>query len=142
LPTLEVPGEWTTLFHGRSRRAFEAALPRVLAGRRWFGGKARRLESVELLDAVPLSHGGGAGGAVLIMVRVIYRDAEDEVYQAPVAFACGGLAAAIERDEPHAVLIRLRTGDCEEGILYDAVYSREFRRGLLDSILARRRFKG
>ena len=47
------------LFMGESRYHLEAILPTYLKERRWFGGKARKMKSVQLLEAisVPLRSG-------------------------------------------------------------------------------------
>ena len=40
--------------YGRGQVALEAILPTYLKERRWFGGKARKMKSVQLLEAIPV----------------------------------------------------------------------------------------
>ena len=45
-------------------------LPEFLSARRWFGGKARRIQAVEVLDVVPVQH--HALHAYLVLAQVSY----------------------------------------------------------------------
>ena len=54
LPMLQITGALENLFMGESKVALEAILPTYLKERRWFGGKARKMKSVQLLEAIPV----------------------------------------------------------------------------------------
>ncbi|HEY8020259.1 MAG TPA: maltose alpha-D-glucosyltransferase [Thermoanaerobaculia bacterium] len=140
---------WESALEGPARERLEAALPGILAARRWFGGKARTVRAVRLAEAVPLrdlgdlgdlgDRGEGASGAVLALLDVDYTESEPESYLLPLAFAAAGRAEEIAARAPQAVVARLE-GD-EPGILYDALFDPGFARGLLEAIARRRRFK-
>jgi len=135
-------GGWESVLEGGGRSRLEAALPAVLAGRRWFGGKARTVRSVRLTETVPLAGRdltGPAGGAVLALVDVDYTEGEPESYALPLAFATGERAAELAEHAPQAIVAELQ-GE-ESGLLFDALYDPDFARGLLEAIERRRRFK-
>jgi len=127
-------GGWESALAGPGRARLEAALPAVLAARRWFGGKARTVRAVRLAEAVPL-----AAGAVLALLDVDYTEGEAESYALPLAFAAGERAREIALRSPQAVVARL-DGE-ESGLLYDALFEPPFARGLFEAIARRRRFR-
>ncbi len=139
-------GDWVSALEGPGRARLEAALPGVLAARRWFAGKARTVRAVRLVETVPLpgrdGRDFGAAGetAVLAILDVDYTESESESYLLPLAFATGDRADAIAAGTPQAVVARLAGGE-ESGLLYDALFDPAFARGLLEAIARRRRFK-
>ncbi|HEX2026473.1 MAG TPA: maltose alpha-D-glucosyltransferase [Nitriliruptorales bacterium] len=139
LPVLTTTGGWQQLFRGRAAAAFERALPRILATRRWFGGKARTLQHVHVVEAVPVPTDGDA--CELVILRAEYSDGEPETYVLPIAFVEQQYADRVLADIPAAVLARVRpradTGD--EGLLFDAMWKREFAAMLLTLVERRRR---
>ena len=54
VPVITVTRRWESLLKGRGRTALENLLPEFLSRRRWFGGKGRTVQGVELLEAVPV----------------------------------------------------------------------------------------
>ncbi len=140
---LTAPGPWDALLKQEGRKTLERVLPDYLRGRRWFGGKARKMKSARIADAVPLA--GSSPAAQLLLIRVEYVEEDPETYTLPVAFADRKRAARIAKESPQAVIAQLsetgRNGP-REGILYDALYDREACEFLLESTARRRRFKG
>jgi len=65
------------------RRALAPQLPAFLMKQRWFGGKARKIQSAELSDIVPIRL-QSASEAFLLMVLVRYADGNEELYAMPV----------------------------------------------------------
>src|SRR5919197_824242 len=80
LPALTTPGPWEGVLDERARAALEPALPRYLAARRWFGGKARTIQRVEILDAVPVPI--GERQARFALLPVAYAQGEPDIYAA------------------------------------------------------------
>jgi maltose alpha-D-glucosyltransferase/alpha-amylase len=139
-PRVEVSGGWTSLLEGAGREALEAALGRALPGRRWFAGKARSIDRVELVDALPAP----AADAALLLARV-GQEGGSATYFVPVAWAGGPDADAVRRDLPGSVLVEVDgpAGRPERsGVLFDALASEPFRAFLLDSVARRRRLRG
>ncbi len=139
LPRLRTAGGWQEVFSGAGKAALEAALPAYLMGRRWFGGKARDLVSVEILDAVPVPT--TAGEARFLLSRAVYREGEAELYALPVAFATGARAGELRRSSPQAELPELQAG-AALGLLYAADKEPAFARALLEAMDAGKSFPG
>jgi maltose alpha-D-glucosyltransferase/alpha-amylase len=138
LSVVTVKGRWDSIFQGRSRTALEAVLPSYLKARRWFGGKARNIQSVSVLEALPVARTRGGADFYITFLRVAYTEGEAESYALPLGFAAGERADQLLDDSPHAVVLRLRAGD-EEGLLFDALWDKAFCEMLLDSIAHHRR---
>jgi maltose alpha-D-glucosyltransferase/alpha-amylase len=124
LPQLPSSGSWEELLQPAGWPALEQALPGYMRARRWFGGKARPVESTRVQAAMPLPYAGAA--AYLALVRVGYADGEPETYVLPLAFADAARAAALARDLPHALVARVGGG-----ALFDPLYDAEFCAALL-----------
>jgi maltose alpha-D-glucosyltransferase / alpha-amylase len=114
---------WTSLFSGLQRERFEAeVLPRFLPHQRWFGGKARRIQTAEIRDWVEFD---GAESA-LILLEVEYASGPPDTYFVPLAMTFGRAP-----DVPaHAILAALRSRH-GAGVLYDATYHEPTRAAFL-----------
>jgi maltose alpha-D-glucosyltransferase/alpha-amylase len=150
LPALAIHDGWESCLDGRCKADFEALLAEILPTRRWFGGKARTIRGVSVVESIPLDlvHPGegeehGEIDSRLALIAVEYTDGEPETYALPLAFAAGARAERILEDGGASVLARLRSAGPEgDGVLYDALWDPSFSRGLLDAIARRRRFRG
>ncbi|MDR7418078.1 MAG: maltose alpha-D-glucosyltransferase [Armatimonadota bacterium] len=119
----------------------ESALAAYLPGRRWFGAKTRRIKAARLIEAVALPPERPLGH--LAMVRVEYVEGEADAYLVPLAEARGETADRLLREQPHAVVARLReSGSDAPGVVYDALVDTSFCADLLETIARRRRLKG
>ncbi len=139
VPTLAVAGGWESLLRKETKSPLEKYLPEFLRPRRWFGGKARRIKSVEIEEAIPVPHDGRASYAALLHVE--YTEGDPETYLLPLAFATGEGAQEIAEQTPHMMVARLKSRG-EEGVLYEALRDAEFCAALLEAMGRRRRFKG
>ncbi len=141
VPILSVSDNWRNVLRGRARSGLEAALPDHLARRRWYGGKARTIQTAEIEDVIPVS--GDATDAVITIVRVEYLDGESAQYVLPLTYVSGEPAVGVQHDIPHTVIARLRIKDTEEeGVLFDAFWDRTFLMSLLDATRRHRRLRG
>ena len=123
----------------RSRRQLETSvLPQYMKKRRWFGGKARNIQRMEVVNNIPFPMGGSH--ALLLFIEVNYNEGLPEIYQLPIAFAEGEFAQGLLEQHPNSVIARATVRE-EEGILYDALYNEEFRQELLTLIARRRKVK-
>jgi maltose alpha-D-glucosyltransferase/alpha-amylase len=134
---LTAAGSWETLLRPGGRAALEESLPDYLRRRRWFGGKAREIKGVKVVDSAPID---GATRPHWTLIRVEYVEGEPENYLLPLAFASAQRADAISRDSPAAVVAEVN--GASEGILFDALYDPGFADALLAGIERRRRWKG
>ena len=145
LPTVALSGSWESLFtQPRAISAFESALPDMLVNRRWYGAKARTIQTVTVLDSVPVPRGSRRDQAHLALIEVTYTDGEPITFVLPLAFAEGDAVDSILRDFPAAAMLRLRMRGSSgpEGLVYDATYDSTFDSRLLSVIGQRQKLKG
>jgi len=142
LPTFHATGGWSEALRSRGPGSFLAELPRMLQRQRWFGGKARVIQSTTVVESIPFPLPGTKKAFELVLVRVDYTEGEPENYALPLGFASGEDAGHVRSELPRALVARVeREGASEGGILYDALFDPDFGRGLLDALARRRRFK-
>jgi len=140
---LIVDERWERILEGEARGRLEACLPDVLKSRRWFAGKARSIQSVCIVESLPIPCRSSA--TVLLVILVAYRDGAPETYAFPVAAAFGDQAAQIQNDIPGTIVtaLKVRTKECEHtGLLYDALWNEDFSMTLLAAIGQGSRFTG
>ena len=143
LPRLNVAGSWEAVFENQSRSALERVLPNYLQKSRWFGGKAKQVRVVKIVDATRIGYDGGA--AYLVFAEVQYTGGLPETYLVPIAFAHGTRAGEIAQANAAAPVAQLnvRNGDqASEGILFDALADGRFSKALLQAIARGERFRG
>lgn len=104
-------------------------LPAYLAGKRWYGGKARRIHSIELADLIPLQT--GQLDAFVVLAHVEYDIGTGENYVLPMFVADPDSGDAAGADS----LLRVQTVDRNQQLfLADALKNERFLRWLLDAI--------
>jgi maltose alpha-D-glucosyltransferase/alpha-amylase len=143
LPELVVAGDWTSLCSRRGSSALEDILPRYLAGRRWFAGKARRISSARVVSSVPTT--AASSKICFTLIGVDYAEADPETYFLPLALATGDQAARVQEAIPHAALAQVSVNGknkVTKGLLYDAGEDGEFGKLILKAVTMRRRFRG
>jgi len=130
---LQAAGTWTTALTGPGATALADSLPDYLLERRWFRSKARALRDASIVEVLPL-----ADDIQLALVRVEYREGEDETYALPLAFA----EQIPDEGRPIATLsVRGRHGRTE-GWLLDASDHPRVAELLLSAMRKRRRTRG
>jgi trehalose synthase-fused probable maltokinase len=120
-------------FPGPARERLEgSALPAYLARQRWFGGKARRVESACFTDWAELPH-GGVGRTFLAFVAVTFADGGSDLYFLPLGAATGPAADRMAAEQGEPVVTRL--DEAEAGaVLYDALADVAACAALLDAV--------
>jgi maltose alpha-D-glucosyltransferase / alpha-amylase len=117
-PTLSITGRWEQLLRGRHQTVLETLLPDYLKTRRWFGGKARTIQTVAIQETIPIPRESPV--AYLTWVHVTYTDAEPETYVLPLTFVTEARLEQVQ--DERAILARLRvqgTDHDEAGVLGD-----------------------
>jgi maltose alpha-D-glucosyltransferase/alpha-amylase len=141
LPRVVVKGSWEAVFEGRAREALERVLPRYVAGRRWFAGKARQVRSTRIVERMPLP--GEVTRAHLVLLEVEYTEGDAETYLLPLAYATREAEHHLRQTQPGAVIAGLRVEIADtDGVLYDALAEGGLATWLLDAIERRRRVRG
>jgi maltose alpha-D-glucosyltransferase / alpha-amylase len=121
---------WDEVLSGRSREALAKAFTAYLPTRRWFGGKARVINSIHVRDAVEMPD-----ETRLLMLEVEFTDGEPQMYLVPVTL--GAIRREQEQGRSAPVIARLREGS----ILYEPVQDEEFANALLETIARKRNLK-
>jgi maltose alpha-D-glucosyltransferase/alpha-amylase len=143
VPVLTVKGEWHSLFSREARPVLSSVLTGYIRGRRWFGGKARHILSLDIGDVIQIEN--HRCDVRFLLLTVEYTEGEPETYILPLAFASGERAQQIAGDSPYAVVARLEVSGPEsraDGILYDALVDQSFNSLLLESISHRKTYRG
>src|SRR5437867_1157573 len=99
---LTISDSWERIFDGEAKSALEAILPGYMRARRWFGGKARTIQSAEITQSVRMP--GGLSGVYIAFVQVRYAEGDTETYVLPLTFASEERAAQVRENAPHAVV--------------------------------------
>ena len=164
IPEIHTPTHWETVLEGENReRLEEEILPRYLMGCRWFGGKAKTIRKVQIVEDIPMMKDSDVSHALFLQVK--YTEGAQELYLLPVSFALTrktgqldefvveGLrvrldydwltikAKLVMEDFPQSVITRLYVGE-DEGILYDAAYDSKLHETLLITIIRRKKIRG
>ena len=131
---------WAGLLAAPRLNTIENALPGWLPRQRWFGAKARQIQSARVLDWVELNaaqaaepadpSSGGVIAPALFFIEVDYTDGGCDVYQVPLAISAGAEADEIHATRPLSVLTALAL-PMGPAILHDASVSESFRQAPL-----------
>jgi len=89
--------------------ALAAQFPEYLLKQRWFGGKARRIASVDVVDTLPIPLSGG--NAYLFVAMIRYADGgADEFYSIPLVRSEGAGSEGLKVAAPDGGSIMLADG--------------------------------
>ena len=139
LPCIALAGAWEEIFQGEAKAALELLLPGYLQQWRWFGGKARHIRSIALMEVVPFPSASAV--ASWVFVAVAYGEGEPETYVLPLTIAVGPHAAEVQQQSPQAVLARVQRPDAE-GLLCEAWWEPPLWEAVLVAIAGSERFQG
>ncbi len=137
VPVLRVSASWTEIFsEERGEELTDAILPRYLERARWFGRRNSAIESVELVERIPIL----GNHVFLLLANVEFLKEGGQLYLLPVAYTL------VRDDSPPAEDVRRNAvvsvvSDSETGLLYDASYSPEFQRAVLSHLVRKRRLR-
>lgn len=104
-------------------------LPDYMFRMRWFGGKARGVQSMQILDCATMAIPGDSE-AFIFLVEVTYTSGLPDIYQLPVMLASARVAAGIRDAHPQAVICKVHS-ESGNGVLFDALYSAKYRKALI-----------
>jgi len=136
---------WPGLLAGAGLSLFQNALKDWLPRQRWFGAKARKIQSVQVLDwgeiptatspgditsPAPSSPNHSAIPPAVFYVEINYGDSASDVYQVPLAFSQAIDVEELNIAKPESILAVLPT-PTGSGVLHDAATREDFRQSLL-----------
>ncbi len=143
LARLTVPEGPHEIHRGRIRKNFEAILARELPRRHWLVGALRKLQSVQIVDYVPLGKTTSVRHAPgLLVLRVEYLEGESEMYLLPLGTAWGPEIEKLAAASPPVIALLQKSVSKETGVLFDASLDPTASATLLRLMVDRRRFKG
>ncbi len=150
LPTLFVSDKWQNIFASETRATLASVLPDYLRTRRWFGGKARTIQNVQVSEVIPVPYKDSE--AYIVLLQLDYTEGFPETYVMPLAYVSETVSQteqeagmSNERDESHyaqAVAHIKVQGTDEVGLLVDALADKDFLAFPLEAIASARRYKG
>jgi len=106
-------------------------LQRYIESRRWFGGKARRIRSLRVIETLSLPE----AEAIFVLVRINYVEGSEEKYLLPIAIDWREGA-----DSPLAIARVTAAG--RQGIVHEPLGDPRFTRALLQTFAAGRALEG
>ena len=119
LPIMVLSGRWETLFAQGARRRLETdLLPAYLSRQRWFGGKARTMARLRLVDYCLLQPTSPL--LYLVLVEVTYTQGGAETYALLLGISTDETAETLPQTDPGCVLARVRSRQ-GEGLLHEAL---------------------
>lgn len=119
-----------------------SALSEYLKKCRWFGGKARKIKRVKVVESFTI--GKNPSDSQLLFLNVEYTQGDPETYLLPLGFVPTDKSEKIiqiSRKNPAAVIARAEYNG-QKGIFYDAVYNEKFRENLFLMIADKSAVKG
>jgi maltose alpha-D-glucosyltransferase/alpha-amylase len=141
IPKLSSTRDWDHLPTNREKYRLEAILPDYLQACRWFGGKARTLQGVEIIETISIPNVDPS--FVLCLLRAEYMEGEPETYLLPLQFLT--MEEAQDLADTPALISEIeikQKGKTRHGLLCDAVWTPKFLTHLLDSMVRGRRYNG
>ncbi|WP_207532176.1 maltose alpha-D-glucosyltransferase [Desertivirga arenae] len=127
LPIIEL-SSWEAISNDHHLRVLETEIfPEYLLKVRWFGGKARGIESVRIVNKaeLPSAH----YPSLILIVEVNYQNGLPETYQVPVSFAPDKLATKLSSTAPQSIICQIKI-DGHLGALFDSAFSEDFQQAL------------
>jgi maltose alpha-D-glucosyltransferase/alpha-amylase len=130
IPEISSEVEWDHLLENYTtkRKLEKKILPFYLRSCRWFGGKSKKMVSIDISHSPSINT--AEQNAYFLNISIRYTDGLPETYFLPVSFVTDPQAMVrFLKDETQSVLCYLQTPE-QEGIIIDAIYEEKFRNEL------------
>jgi maltose alpha-D-glucosyltransferase/alpha-amylase len=140
LPTLQCPAAWVwdRAIGGELQGQLEAALARQIVTRRWFGGKARTIRGLKIVEAIAVT-----ADSRLLLVEIEFAAGPSEIYQIPLGYVAPDRAKSVlAASADHAWVRVLFAGSRETALLIDPLVGADFCRSLLALVVSQARLPG
>jgi maltose alpha-D-glucosyltransferase/alpha-amylase len=130
---------WKELMHSTKLEMLEnEILPAYLMKMRWFGGKARSIQTIKIIEHAALSSKDEA--IRLLLLEVSYQDGLPDLYQLSLAFCMEDEGLKLMETHPKSI-VSLITIDGKKGVLYDAVFGKAFQQEIMQLIATNHQLK-
>jgi maltose alpha-D-glucosyltransferase/alpha-amylase len=137
IPMLELEPDLATVLDAGRRVIERDVLPGYVRARRWFGGKARTLRQMRVIEQLAIDDDPQSR---FWFIEVSYLEGATEVYALPVRIATSDAARKVLRSFPQAVLASF--AGRKTAVLHDATFDDTFRKSLLKTITKKSRSRG
>lgn len=138
LPFLEL-NSWKELLNKEVVTHLETKIfPAYMMQLRWFGGKGRVIENMEIVNHAVV--GLPKYNAVFFLIQVTYQSGLPDIYQLPVTFARKTLAKKLQEACPKAIISQMKINGVE-GVLYDALYGAPLQDAMIKFMAIRHQIK-
>ncbi|NLL61653.1 MAG: maltose alpha-D-glucosyltransferase [Candidatus Atribacteria bacterium] len=137
IPMIKSDVDWTQLFNtkGQLRKRMEnEVFPQFLKEQRWFGSKSQRILKISISEVLTLPQKNSVN--ILLLLKVNYSAASEEIYSIPLSFASIEYAHELLIEKPQSILLQYQS-DTQEGFIYDATLDESFHQTLLQLIAHR-----
>jgi maltose alpha-D-glucosyltransferase/alpha-amylase len=140
-------GHWQDIYtRPESKLSLERILLDYLRTCRWMGSKTRILQTVQILDAIPVDLSTvdtslGRRAHHIVVIKVGFTEGIPETYVLPLGFAETGGDLTIDQSIVENAIAQVQ-GKTQSGILFDAIVDREFLTIPLAMIAQNCRFPG
>lgn len=127
-------GQWKELLESETLETLAVdILPDYLMKVRWFGGKGKGIENIRIINhfIFPIEN---SLPIFILLLEINYQDGLPEWYQLPVAYGKDPYANQVKESCPQSVISRIKIGNEEEGVLYDAIYGIELQEAIINGL--------
>jgi maltose alpha-D-glucosyltransferase/alpha-amylase len=130
---------WNELMYSTKLEVLEnEILPVYLMKMRWFGGKARSIQHIKVIEHATLSSKDDA--IRLLLLEVTYQDGLPDLYQLSLAFCMEDEGFKLMETHPKSIVSRITINE-KKGVLYDAVFGKAFRQEIMQLIATNHQLK-
>jgi maltose alpha-D-glucosyltransferase/alpha-amylase len=131
--------KWNELMSNTKLEALEnEILPAYLIKMRWFGGKARSIQHIKIIEHATLSSKDDA--IRLLLLEVGYQNGLPDLYQLSLAFCMEDEGLKLMETHPKSIVSHI-TIDGKKGVLYDAVFGKAFQQEIMQLIATNHQLK-
>lgn len=147
LPVVLTNGHWQDIYtRSESKISLERILLDYLRTCRWMGNKTRILQTVQIVDAVPMAFAAvetasGRRAHHIVLIKVGFTEGIPETYVLPLGFAETSGELTVEQAIVESAIVQVQ-GKNTTGILFDAIADRDFLAIPLAAIGQNGRFSG
>jgi maltose alpha-D-glucosyltransferase/alpha-amylase len=148
LPVVMANGSWQDVYtRTESKISLERVLSDYLRTCRWMGNKASMMQTVEIIDAIPvestkLNQGGVTHPYHIVLVKVAFTEGIPETYILPLGFEeTSGDSVPLDQSIAEHAVAQVQ-GKNTTGILFDALTDLEFLAIPLRAIVQKKRYGG
>ncbi len=123
--------KWNDLSDILHRETLESKiLPPYLSLRSWFNKHNRKIENIQIFDFIPVISRKHDFQGITLIIQVNYYEGLYEKYRLAIGFTHGKEEISLIENHPECIISTV-TFNGEKGILFDASYSKKYRRTIL-----------